>query len=375
MTQFEYTQQICSVKDPLVWNDENRRLMVAACREMALFHQQASPDLAALYARRNFDPASIKSEADLARIPTLMVTAMKHFLLLSQPESQCKLKVTSSGTSGQKTQLWLDEGSFERAQTLLLTLWDGEGWVSKTPVNYLSLNYDPNQADDLGIAFSLQNLERFAPARGRHYAIQKDENGEWRFDVERTLSALTQFATEGLPVRIMGMPAFLHALLEHMNAQGISVKLPGGSLVMTAGGWKKAENKRVSREELRSAITDRLGIPAEQVRDAYGMAEHAAPYLECASHRFHVPAYNRIIILDPVTFEPAPAGTTGLIELVTPFNAMMPALAILSTDLGVIDTDPCPCGRRSPTFQVLGRAGTSKHKGCALTASELLSAS
>jgi hypothetical protein len=66
-----------------------------------------------------------------------------------------------------------------------------------------------------------------------------------------------------------------------------------------------------------------------------------------------------------------PAGHIGLLELITPFNSMMPNLSVLSTDLGYLDTEQCTCGLKSPTFTLVGRGGLVKHKGCAMTAAEL----
>ena len=115
-----------------------------------------------------------------------------------------------------------------------------------------------------------------------------------------------------------------------------------------------------------------LGLPVENIRDGYGMAEHCAPYLECRRHRFHVPVYCRVYARDPVTLEVLRPGRPGLLELVTPWNAMMPNLAILSTDLGVVSPQRCPCGYNSPTFTLQGRGGLTKHKGCAIHAGEIV---
>lgn len=144
------------------------------------------------------------------------------------------------------------------------------------------------------------------------------------------------------------------------------------SLVMTGGGWKAAEDKKVTREEFRDRVVKALGIPHFRVRDGYGMAEHCAPYMECSEHRFHIPAFCRIFIRHPETMAVQPLGQSGLVELISPWNAMMPNLSVLSTDLGVIDPDPCPCGSNAPTFRILGRAGLSKHKGCAIAADDIV---
>src|SRR5262249_51338324 len=115
-----------------------------------------------------------------------------------------------------------------------------------------------------------------------------------------------------------------------------------------------------------------LGVSDERIRDGYGLAEHAAPYIECRRHRFHVAAYNRVFVRDPATLAVLPPEEPGLLEFVTPFNAMMPNLAVLATDIGQLDAAPCECGWNAPTFTLLGRGGITKHKGCALTAGDIV---
>ena len=161
-------------------------------------------------------------------------------------------------------------------------------------------------------------------------------------------------------------------MFEFLDSCQENFSLPEGSTLLTGGGWKAAENKKVSKEEFRSVVFSKLGIPADRIRDGYGMAEHSSPYMECSHHRFHIPVFNRIIIRDPKTLKPLPEGQVGLIELLCPFNTMMPNHSILSTDLGMVDPDPCSCGYNSPTFTLVGRGGLSKHKGCAITANDLV---
>ena len=366
---FARAEALCRVKDPHVWSAEKTALMVDACREFAVFHAQRSPELAHLYRRERFDPASIRGEDDLARIPMLGVSAMKRFLITSLPHDQATLKLTSSGTRGQKTQIWFDADSLERCQAMLESQWRQEGLVSTQPANYLMFVYDPEEAKDLGIAFSDKNQQRFAPVRRSVYAIKKDAAGQWAFRKDEVLATLRAYAEEGKPVRLFGMPAFLFETLSLMKEP---IPMPPGSWMVTGGGWKAAEDKNVSRAHFRERATELFGLPPANIRDGYGMAEHCAPYLECREHRFHVPAFCRVLPRDPVTLSPLPPGQVGLLELIAPYNAMMPNLAILTTDMGAIDVAPCPCGYNSPTFTLAGRGGISKHKGCAIHAGEIV---
>lgn len=367
--KFPHAERISRIKDPHLWSAGKKRLMVRACREMALFHSRRSPELSAIYRRRGFDPRSIRAEKDLARIPMLGVSAMKRFLLTSLPQDRASLRLTSSGTRGQKTQIWFDAPSLDRCQAMLESQWRQEGLVSTRPVNYLMFVYDPNQAKDLGIAFSDKNQQRFAPAARTYYAIRKDRAGAWEFRKKEALETLRSFARDGRPARLFGIPSFVFAALEDMTEP---IPLPPGSWLVTGGGWKAAEDKKVSRDYFRRKASELFGLALENIRDGYGMAEHSAPYLECRRHRFHVPAYNRILARHPETLEALPPGKAGLLELISPYNAMMPNLAILSTDWGSVDARPCPCGYNSPTFTLLGRAGLTKHKGCAITAAEIV---
>jgi len=372
MNSFPYAEKISAIKNPLDWTEEKSQLMVAACREMALFHKKNSKEIAHLYQRHNFDPDSLQNESDIARIPALGVSAMKYFLITSEPPEKAILKLTSSGTRGQKTQIWFDEASLARVQKMMDVYLEQEGMVSAEPTNYLIFNYDPDDAGDLGIAYTEKNQLRFAPAHEVFYSIKKDAKGKWISHTEKALEILTRYAADAKPVRVFGMPAFIFEFLHLLQERNLRLKLPKGSLMLTGGGWKAAEDKKITREDFRSLCTEYFGIPNQWLRDAYGMAEHCAPYFECKEHKFHIAAYNRMLIRDPETLSLLPNGEVGLMELITPFNSMMPTLAIMTTDYGSIDKESCRCGQKSPTFSLVGRAGLVKHKGCAITASDIV---
>lgn len=373
MNEFPHNTAICTVKDPLHWDEKKCALMVSACREMALFHYNRCREMQWLYDRHHFDPGSIRTEQDLARIPSLGVTAMKYYLILSLPESEAYLTLTSSGTKGQKTQVLFDKESLDRVQTMLRNLWIQEGLVSEEPTNYLQMVYDPEEAQDLGIAFSVKNEQQFAPVARTYYAIKKDLTGQWEFRFQETMDTLRDYCREGRPVRVHGITRFIWDLLDALEREKADIApLPAGSHLLTGGGWKTADNKKVTKEYFRERAARLLGIEPRNMRDGYGMAEHSAPYIECSRHRFHIPVYNRILIRDPVTMRALPPGEAGLLELISPFNAMMPTLALLSTDVGYVDPGECGCGWKSPTFTLVGRGGLVKHKGCALHASEIV---
>lgn len=358
--------------DVLQASPQNDEYFLAAVRENALFHQRNNSVVAHLYERHQFNPEQLLTIKDLEKLPSIGVAAMKFHLLLTLPETQATLVLTSSGTRGQKTQIWFDADSLERCQNLLRSLWRAEKLIDSRKTHYLCFVYDPAQANNLGIAFSEENQQQFAPKDQVYYAIQKDDEGQWQANNQTAYAQLIHWIKTGQPIRVTGIPAFVYDFILYLRANKQKCQLPEGSWVFIGGGWKAAEDKKVTRQQFRADVSEVLGISQNQIRDNYGMAEHCAPYIECAHHRFHIPNTSRVLVRDPITFQVLPAGVPGLLELISPWNAMMPSLSVLSTDFGQLSTTKCECGSTQPTLEILGRAGNAKHKGCALTAEEIV---
>ncbi|MDD3333973.1 MAG: hypothetical protein PHI98_00510 [Eubacteriales bacterium] len=132
-------------------------------------------------------------------------------------------------------------------------------------------------------------------------------------------------------------------------------------------------NNFYSKGELYALITEMLGIPDENIRDGYGSTEHSVPYFECKRHHFHLPVYSRMLIRDVETLRPLPLGEKGFANFITPHLLSVPAVSVLMGDLAVLHpAEECGCGLTTPYMEILGRAGTSAAKSCAVTASELL---
>lgn len=63
----------------------------------------------------------------------------------------------------------------------------------------------------------------------------------------------------------------------------------------------------------------------------------------------------------------------GFMNFVTPYITSVPAVSVMMGDMGVMHrAEECSCGAQTPFFEVLGRAGISQNKSCAVSASELL---
>ncbi|HIH97828.1 MAG TPA: acyl-protein synthetase [Thermoplasmata archaeon] len=299
-------------------------------------------------------------------IPPILVTALKHYALLSVPKEEVVLALTSSGTGGQKTRLCLNKRSLENLQKMAENVHAGMGLVNKRQeVNYLCFAYDPKYARDLGTTWSDKNSTSFTKVHEIFYALQWNGK-DFFFDREGTIEYLKRYAEEDLPLRILGFPAYIFNALEELKKVHGSLNFGKESYVLSGGGWK-GKKGAISKERFRKELSETLGIPEENVRDCYGLAEHGVPYVECSKGNMHIPIYSKVIVRDPLTLKRCKEGEIGLLQLMTPYNLTTPHLSVLTTDYGTVRSD-CDCGIETPYIKIKSRAGLKKHVGCAISA-------
>ena len=303
----------------------------------------------------------------LTDIPHIFVPVLKRYPLLSVDEAEVMLTLTSSGTTGERTKLFLNRGTLENLRTIAEKVYGGMGLVNKTErVNYLCFTYDPDHAKDIGTAWSDKNNLTFTEVNDVFYALKWSGRGFY-FDKKGAIECLRRYSEERLPVRILGFPAYMVKTLKTFSELYGSVDLGEHSFVLPGGGWK-GKRKEMRKDRFRTMIRDVTGIPKENVRDCYGLAEHGVPYVECERGNMHVPVYSEARIIDPITLEES---SEGLLHLMTPYNLTSPYLSILTTDYAILK-DGCACGIDRPYIEIQGRAGVKKYAGCAISALQYL---
>lgn len=358
----DVVDKLCRLEEPF---DHQPELFAQAMAEAFAHHYERCESYRRYCCEQGFHP---DGKVPLEEAPWIFVDVFKRHELLSVPRSEVVLHVTSSGTSGQKSQNFFDQPSLDRLQAMLEGVFRAFGMTDpEQEVNYLLFSYDPAEAPDLGTAFTSTNWTRFTGKGEVFYAIRKDRRGEFAFDEQGALDALRRFGADSRPARIIGFPSFLHRLLE----RGPRVALPARSLILTGGGWKTYADGEVPRQTFLARIADELGVAPEQVRDNYGMVEHGAPYVQCEAHQFHVPVFCRALAREVSTLEPLPHGEVGFLHLLTPYHGAVPNHSLLTSDLASIEQG-CPCGRNAPVIRLAGRGGIRKHAGCAIAAAQIL---
>ncbi|MGM9747194.1 MAG: hypothetical protein ACI3ZN_00185 [Candidatus Cryptobacteroides sp.] len=347
-------------------------LFIQSVREMFEYQRAHSPIFKGICEQYGFDVSQIVDEESILRIPAIFVTAFKERKLLSVPEEEIVKTFTSSGTTGSKSQINWDQTSMERQAFMRKSIVESYGLAAYDQlVNNLVFSYAPDVSGSRGAAHAHSSYAQFAKENETFYAIGKDKYGEPEFKLDEGIKALERFAASGLPLRITGFPAFGYMTLTELDKRGIRFKFPADSVLFSGGGWKNYTGKTIPYNEYVDLVNRVLGIPGDRVRDVYGMVEHGVPYMTCEHGHFHIPVYSRVCAVSPHTMEILPDGETGLLKLITPYIRSTPALSILSTDLGCVESG-CPCGRSGKYIVLKGRGGVKKYAGCGISAAQLL---
>lgn len=348
---------------------KDESLFLRSMQEAFAYHYLASPEFQALCSDSNFYPWSLRHREQIPEIPYFFVTALKYHSVSSVPPEQVALTLRSSGTTGQTSAIVLDRTSLRRIRRIVHHIYDDFGMKDKRRTNYLCFTYDPEVAKDVGTAYSDKLLTSLTKVEDVFYAIEwNSEKNDWHLDSHKVEQALDRFEASGKPFRLLGFPAHTWDVLNEIVARrGRAYRFGPLSYVITGGGWKGFDGRAIPKLEFREGIARALGIPRTHVRDLYGMVEHGVPYCECEAHHMHVPRYSRVFARDPATLRLLGPGETGLLQFVTSYHHSFPAISLLTTDVGHL-LEECPCGRKSPVLVLEGRAGLTKHKGCAINA-------
>jgi len=363
-------EELCLLTNPYIPHSETDGLFKKAMKENIKWHKSRCDYYQNLCEFSNFNEEDFD---DLKDIPYILANFFKRHEIKSALDDEIGLHLTSSGTSGQKSQMFFDDWTINSAQQMVGNIFDYYGWRSDEKVNYLLFTYEPEEGSKLGTAYTDNFLCEFAPINSVHYALRYTKSGH-KFDVFGCIEALKRFEQEGLPVRIFGFPAFMNFTIEQMKELGIGpFKLHKDSMTFFGGGWKGNQDKAIEKDEFYNNLEEALGIPNDNLRDGFGSVEHCVPYVECVNHEFHLPTYSRILIRDVKTLEPLPYGEVGYLNFISPYITSVPANSVLMGDLASLHPEnSCDCELKTPYFKIIGRAGTSKNKSCAIAASEIL---
>ena len=112
-------QCLCEYSHPYDYGINEEELFVNAMRENIKWHIDKCSFYKKLCGQRKFCPDSLQSIHDCYTVPFIHANFFKTHEVLSIKKSEVFLHLTSSGTTGQKSQIFFDEWSIRAAQRMV----------------------------------------------------------------------------------------------------------------------------------------------------------------------------------------------------------------------------------------------------------------
>lgn len=335
---------------------DKEALLLGELTALTELHAERSPEYARIAARTA--PGPYRSLADL---PYLPVSLFKTHTLRSVAEADVFKVMTSSGTTGQAvSRIYLDRETAElqaRALTSIMTRVLGGTRLPMLIVD--TPNVVKNRAMFSARGAGVLGMLPF----GRKHTYVLDD------DMALDEAALRTFAEQwsGQPILVFGFTFmvwkyFLLALRE----RGIDLDLSQAVLIHS-GGWKKLADEAVGNDEFRAAFAETTGLT--RIHNFYGMVEQTGSvFVEGDDGLLYPPNVADVIIRDPVTWQPAPIGTPGVVEVLSVLPRSYPGHVLLTEDLGVVEgiADPAS-GWSGKQLRILGRVPRTELRGCSDT--------
>ena len=184
---------------------------------------------------------------------------------------------------------------------------------------------------------------------------------------DRLLERLAACEASGEAVCVFGFTYVVYQeVVAALLARGRRFRLGGGATLAHIGGWKRLADRQVDCRRFLEDVQAALGVPPPRVFDFYGFTEQMGlVYGSAGDGPKTVPAYAEVIVRDPDTLQPAPDGSPGLLQLLTPLPHSHPGISVLTEDVGRITGRGLDAGGRHGTrFEVLGRAAAAEPRGC-----------
>ena len=300
---------------------------------------------------------SARPVSSITAVPFVPVRFFKEFDLLSVDSSEVVKTMTSSGTSGRQSRIFLDKHtalSQTKALSSIMASFIGTRRLPMLVIDCESTITNRNHfsARAAGITgFSIFGSKRV-------FALDEQ--------LQPDLEAIQAFlAAHGdAPFFIFGFTYLIYAnFMSTLLAAGVELDL-GNGILFHGGGWKRLEALKVSDAEFKSGLRQATGLT--RVHNYYGMVEQTGSiFVECEHGRMHASNYSDAIVRDPATFEVLPDGEAGALQILSTLPESYPGHSLLTEDVGAIVGDgPCACGRHGRSIRIDGRLARAEVRGC-----------
>jgi len=305
----------------------------------------------------SFYEENIDKYEGINEIPFLPVRAFKEFDLKSIKEKDLYKTMTSSGTSGAYSKIYLDKETANLQSAKLIEIFKDTFGSSRFPMLIIDTESTiKNRTKFSARTAAINGFSIF----GRRRCFALDDN------LELNLDAISSFIEENANQTffIFGFTFMIwEYFIKKLQKLNKKIYLPD-SFILHGGGWKKLENQKVSNELFKEEIKRSIGC--KNVRNYYGMVEQTGTiFMECSEGNLHAPVGADVIIRSKNDLSYIGHDKEGVIQVFSVLQKSYPGHSILTEDVGISKKgSSCQCGNRNTIIKVTGRLQNAEIRGC-----------
>jgi phenylacetate-coenzyme A ligase PaaK-like adenylate-forming protein len=224
---------------------------------------------------------------------------------------------------------------------------------------------------DLSAELAQKTMSRNTKPKGE--ADSSAQSDMQRMIVNKATHWLEQYDKTKDAIFLAGPPFLMLHLLNTLQKEGKRFAFGERGYVLTGGGWKTHEDKRISLKAFRKQVHDVLGIPETHCVDTYGMTEGNGLMVQCPEgHYLHVPyTYYKPLILGK-DLTPVGYGESGRFAFLDATAQSYPGFVISGDRARMLERCPV-CDRPGPVLEpAVQRAKGEEIRGCAKQVSSFI---
>lgn len=343
---------------------EKVKRLIPAVQAALEHHYEHCPAFKTLCEKRGFNPHH--GVNDLSEVPYLPAQLFKQMMLTSTDGDGSLVTLRSSATrSGIPSRIVVDALTARRQKRTVASILSSYLGPERLP--FVVCDADPSALGETSARLTARGaaIRGFLLASsGVDYVMTADADGRLHLDANLLRAVLDRVGCGGR-IRLFGFTAILHQAVTQLQQQGVRLSLPD-AMVLHIGGWKRLQERAVTKEAFTALLVEVLGVSPSRVIDVYGFTEQIGMiYPDCEQGVKHTPVFAEVIVRDPRTLQPADDGQEGLLQFIFPIPHSYPGVSVITDDVGkILSRAPCGCGRNGTSFVVLGRAPAAEPRGC-----------
>jgi len=316
--------------------------------------------------RRGFNNRIIFKE--LEEIPALPVQAFKQYgdyLISSSNKKRSNLILQSSATSGRPSSVSIDKITARRqVQTMSRVLVNFLG-EKKRP--FIIVDADPRNASRASMGARVAATSGFLNfSKKQTYILKESPSGNLTLDESMLIDELKKLSESGESPVIFGFTYVLFESILENPEKYSNFNLGNDASLIHIGGWKKLENRKVSKSNFNDLVNSFFGIPQQNIFDIFGFTEQMGIiYPSSGLNDKTTSVFGDVLVRDPSNYKILDHGEEGLLQFISPMPYSYPGHSIITDDLGVITGENYTNdGFSGKTFKVTGRAKNAEVRGC-----------